>query len=355
MKVEPNERVEQPPPDDRRAKSRTASEALLAQEREDTAIPRGGRPWGHWLHAYGLVLAWVAVIIGFGIAVPSTFLTLANFRTIFSIQAALVILSLALVVPLAAGEFDLSVAGSLGISYVLVGYLNANMGWPILPVVVIAILAALAVGVTNGLLVVWLGLDSIVVTLGTGTVLVGLGYAMLNGPAVGVSSALVNVATFPLGGLAIAFWIAVLATVVMWYVFRFTSTGRYTYFVGANREAARLAGISVNRIRAGSLVIAATLAGADGILLAGTNGSADPTTAGSYLLAAFAAVFLGGTAITPGRFNPWGTFIAVYFLATGVTGLELLGQTGWVEQVFYGVALVIGVVASRVGARRVAR
>jgi ribose transport system permease protein len=72
----------------------------------------------------------------------------------------------------------------------------------------------------------------------------------------------------------------------------------------------------------------------------------------TLLLPAFASAFLGMTVITPGRFNPWGAFIAVYFLLTGITGLELLGLTGWVEQVFYGASLVIAVLFSRVvGAR----
>lgn len=61
------------------------------------------------------------------------------------------------------------------------------------------------------------------------------------------------------------------------------------------------------------------------------------------LLPAFAAAFLGETAIRPGQFNVWGSFVAVYFLVTGVTGLELLGVSGWVEQVFYGLALVLAV------------
>jgi ribose transport system permease protein len=64
------------------------------------------------------------------------------------------------------------------------------------------------------------------------------------------------------------------------------------------------------------------------------------------LLPAFAAAFLGSTAITPGRFNPWGTYIAVYFLVTGVTGLAILGVQSWVQSVFYGAALVIAVSAS---------
>jgi len=68
----------------------------------------------------------------------------------------------------------------------------------------------------------------------------------------------------------------------------------------------------------------------------------------SFLLPAFAAAFLGSTTITPGRFNPWGTFIAVYFLATGITGLAILGVQTWVQNVFYGGALVIAVSASQV-------
>lgn len=62
-----------------------------------------------------------------------------------------------------------------------------------------------------------------------------------------------------------------------------------------------------------------------GVILVGTQASADPTAGGSYLLPAFAAAYLGSTAITPGRFNAIGTFLAVYFLVTGITGLQLLG------------------------------
>jgi ribose transport system permease protein len=89
-----------------------------------------------------------------------------------------------------------------------------------------------------------------------------------------------------------------------------------------------------------------------GVLYAGTQGAADPSSGASYLLPAFAAVFLGATAINPGRFNPWGTFIAVFFLITGITGLELLGFTGWVENAFYGASLVLAVALSRLAARR---
>ncbi len=88
-----------------------------------------------------------------------------------------------------------------------------------------------------------------------------------------------------------------------------------------------------------------------GVVLCGTLGSSDPNVSSAYLLPAFAAAFLGATAINPGRFNPWGSFIAVYFLIAGITGLELVGLSGWIEDVFYGASLVFAVALSRVAGR----
>jgi ribose transport system permease protein len=141
-------------------------------------------------------------------------------------------------------------------------------------------------------------------------------------------------------------------TLLLWYVFSFTPLGRYLYFVGSGRDVARLAGIRVGPIRAGSLIASSTLTALGGVVLAGTLGTSDPNVGASYLLPAFAAAFLGSTAITPGRFNPWGTFVAVYFLVSGVTGLNLLGLTGWVEQLFYGVSLIVAVAVSHLAAKR---
>ena len=94
--------------------------------------------------------------------------------------------------------------------------------------------------------------------------------------------------------------------------------------------------------------MAGLIAAAAGVLYTGTAGAADPTSGATFLLPAFAAAFLGTTTITPGRFNPWGTFIAVYFLVTGITGLAIMGVQTWVQNVFYGGALVIAVTASQI-------
>jgi ribose transport system permease protein len=303
-------------------------------------------------YRFGLLLSWIVLIVVYSILLPDVFLTEANFQTIFSSQAVLLVLTLGLLPALAAGEYDLSAAGVLGVALVLVGWLNVVHQWPILPTVIIALGSGVIVGLLNSLFIVVVGIDSIVVTLGMGTLLAGVAIGINNVSVGGVSNALVTLTNTQILGLQLVFFYGLALTIVTWYVFSYTPLGRYLFFVGAGRNVARLSGIRVDLIRAGALVTASTVAALSGILLAGVLGSADPTTGPSFLLPAFASAFLGATAIVPGRFNPWGAFIAVYFLVTGITGLELLGYSGWIEQVFYGGSLVVAVVFSRLAGMR---
>jgi ribose transport system permease protein len=124
-------------------------------------------------------------------------------------------------------------------------------------------------------------------------------------------------------------------------------------FVGANREVSRLAGIRVGRLRFGSFTAAGLIAGIGGVISSAATGGFDPTVSQSYLLPIFAATFLGTAILEPGKFSPLGTLLAVYFLATGILGLELLGAASWVSSVFYGGVLVIAVTISTVLHRKV--
>jgi ribose transport system permease protein len=304
---------------------------------------------------WGLVLAWAFVIVLFCVLQPDTFMTIATFQTIFGTQSILMILTLALLVSLAAGEFDLSVAGVMSIALVLVGWLNVEQGWPVGLAVLAALAAGVLIGLVNAFVVIVIGVDSIIVTLGTGTLLTGLGVAILPSATTGVSHGLVDLVQTQLFGLPLSFFYGVLLTAILWYVSTLTPLGRRMYFVGANREVARLSGLRVNRLRAGAFVGASLLSAAAGVIYAGTLSGADPSVSAVFLLPAFAAAYLGATAVTPGRFNAWGSLIAVYFLVTGITGLELSGLSGWVEDVFYGGALVCAVALSRLAGRKPAR
>jgi ribose transport system permease protein len=301
---------------------------------------------------YGILFAWVVIIALFTVIEPDTFFTFANLKTILGTQAVLLILALALLLPLTVGEFDLSVTGALSVSLVLIGYLNILKGWPIAAAIAVALGSGVLIGLVNVFFVIVVRVESIVVTLGSGTMWLGVGYGIHGANISGVSEALVNVTRNDLLGVPFAFWYGLLLTVFFWYVYSFTPLGRYLYFVGANRQVSRLSGIPVTAIRTGTLMASAIISSLAGIVLAGVIGGSGPSIAAGYLLPAFAAVFLGAATIVPGRFNPWGTFTAVYFLITGITGLELLGYTGWVENVFYGASLVLAVALSRLAARR---
>ncbi len=102
----------------------------------------------------------------------------------------------------------------------------------------------------------------------------------------------------------------------------------------------------------GAFVVGAVLCGIGGCIQVAQVGSAAPTTGSEFLLPAFAACFLGSTAVQPGRFNPIGTFIAVFFLVSGITGLQILGAASYVQQLFYGLALVLAVALSKLPERR---
>jgi ribose transport system permease protein len=132
-------------------------------------------------------------------------------------------------------------------------------------------------------------------------------------------------------------------SIVMWFVLNHTPVGRRIYATGGSREAAMLAGVRTERIILGSFLVSGALAALAGILLTASLASASPTLGPNYLLPAFAAVFLGSTQITPGRFNVLGTLLAVYVLAMGVKGLQLLGAPVWTPDLFNGVALLVAV------------
>jgi ribose transport system permease protein len=305
---------------------------------------------------YALILAWVVMIVVFWALRPHTFGTGSNLRTILSSQGVLLVASLAVVFPLVVGELDLSVGATLGFSAVLTGVLNVkdHWSWPL------CIVAALAIGITiglvNGFFVVMVGVDGLITTLGIGTLVTGLGYAITNYATIsGVDNHFVNIVTHQWLNLPISFYCAVILTVIIWYFFRWRVTGRHFVFVGQAVEVARLSGLRVNAIRIGAFVTCAVLASFAGILLTGTLGGADPNAGASFLLPAYSAAFLGSTAILPGQFNPWGTLISVYFLITGITGLQLLGLNDWIQQVFYGLVLVLAVSFSRLVRRRTSR
>lgn len=322
--------------------------------RTEEAHRFGGSHVGLVVERYGVILAWVAVAGFFCLMQPETFATTATIRLILSTQTVVLVASLALMLALAVGELDLSIGSVVGFGGTLMAVLNGVHGLSAVPALIITVAICLIFGVVNAVLVVYVGVQSIIVTLGSGTLLAGITLAISDSKVVtGISPSVVDFMTAPrLFSIPAPFYSALALTVIAWFVLQHTPLGRRMIFISENREVARLAGLKVNGIRAGALIATATLSGLAGVVLAGTNGAANPQSGSYYLLPAFAAVFLGSTTIIPGRFNAWGTLVAVYFLVTGITGLQYLGYAGWPEQVFYGASLIVAVTLSHLAARR---
>jgi ribose transport system permease protein len=303
---------------------------------------------------YGLIAAWALLILGFGLVTPTMF-TWAPYASMLGFNSIIVILTLGLIIPLTAGDFDLSVASTLTLSAMIVAILNVKYGAPI-PVAVIAALAAgVLIGAINAFFILYFRIHSLIVTLGVGYFINGVILWVSNSAVVfgQTLSSLVNVVfATKLVGIALLFWYALILTIILWYVFEYTAVGRRLLFVGRGREVARLSGVNVDRVRALALIASGLIAAFAGMLYTGMRGSADPSSGLAFLLPAFAAAFLGSTVVYPGQFNAWGAFIAVFFLSTGILGLNFLGADSFVQNLFYGGGLVIAVSISQLVRKR---
>jgi ribose transport system permease protein len=316
------------------------------------ATPSGRSP----LHLPGLsrvsALYLLAVIVVlFGLWIPESFLTATTFKVVAADMVVVGILGLALLVPLVAGVFDLSVGNMLAFSLVIVSALAQNATLDPVTGSLVAILACAAVGLLSGLVVVRLRVNSFIATLATSQILTAAtlllsGNQQITGvfPPWFLALGRADVAGIPV----VVLYLVVLALVV-WYVLECTSLGRHLLATGANPDAARLSGVRTDQMVIGSLVASAVLAGIGGLVYGAKIGSFSNSFGPPLLFPAFAAVFLGATQFL-GRPNVWGTILAVYTLAFGVKGLQLAFASGvyWITPLFNGVALVVAVgLASR--------
>ncbi|GAA1641050.1 ABC transporter permease [Georgenia ruanii] len=306
------------------------------------------------LQRYGLVLLWLLMIALFGVLVPGQVSGPDALKAVLGQQTPLVFLGLALVCTMAVGEFDLSFASIFGLAATTVPALVVLHGWSFPAAAAAAVVVAAVIGAINAVLVVLVGINSVIVTLGIGSVAGGAAYWISKETSVsGMDSALSAIALDRFLGLPLLFWYGAILVAAFAYMMGATPLGRHILFVGSNREVARLAGIPVTKVRMGAYLTSALICGVGGVVIAAGLGGFDPATAETNLMPTFASVFLGTVVVVPGRFNPIGMFIAVYFLLTGVFGLQLLGLAGWVTNVFYGIALVLAVTVSFLLQRRV--
>jgi ribose transport system permease protein len=291
----------------------------------------------------GVIYVWLLIIVGFTIWKPDTFPTWQTAQTVLNQNAIAGLVALALVVPLSARVFDLSVGASLGLCNVIVAWLLVNKGVPMVPAILLTVAAGALIGVINATIVIGGRIDSFIGTLATGSLMAAAVTLITADQAIigdELGGAFGNIATSEIGGVALPVFLMLGVAVAVWYLLNYTVTGRRIYATGFNETGARLTGIHTGRLRFASLVVSATVAGIGGVLLASQVSSGSPDIGPPYLLDAFAAAFLGATQFG-GRFNAWGTVVAVLLLGTGKTGLVLVGAPIWATSMFSGTVLLV--------------
>lgn len=286
----------------------------------------------------------VVIFVTFALWIPETFLAVTSWRTLLDNQAVTALVAVGLVVPLAAGVFDLAIGAEVGMASILVAWLLAKVGVPIVPAIAITVLAGALIGAVSGLLVVRVRIDSFIATLGVSSILLAMISWVSNSQQIlDLGAGFQSIGTTQLLGITLPVWIMLAVAAAVWYVLECTPAGRRVYATGGSADAARLAGVRTSLTVVLSLMVCGALAALAGVLVSSRLATGDPTIGPSYLLPAFSAAFLGSTQFRAGRFNVWGTVIAVYVLATGVKGLQLAGAPVWIPDLFNGVALLVAV------------
>jgi ribose transport system permease protein len=300
------------------------------------------------------IYIFAALFALFAVWVPDTFLTSVVWRSLLDQGALTAIVAMALVLPLAAGAFDLAIGAEVGFGSILVAWLLARQGVPVVPAIVLTVLAGCVVGLASGLLVVRAQIDSFIATLGISSVLLaGIAWVSDSQQILDLPAGFQDLATGQLLGLTYPVWMMLVIGAALAYLLDATPVGRRVHATGGNETSARLAGVHTARTIVLCLMGCGALAAFAGLLVSARIGTGDPTVGPSYLLPAYAAAFLGSTQFRGGRYNIWGTIVSVYVLATGVKGLQLAGAPVWIPDLFNGLALLLAVGSARY--RRTAR
>lgn len=297
------------------------------------------------------------LIVGFSISRPEVFPTLLNFLNVLNQSAILGVIAVGLTVCLVMGLFDLSIAAmaTLG-GYMVCRMLVAQGDSPQIALCVIAVLLGAAlIGVFNGILVSYLGISAFIATLAMGSVITGviLGYSESRTIVSGLPDAFGFIGQQSSLGIPHAVYIMAVVALLLWLLLEHTQTGRNLYAIGGNPEASRLSGLAIKRYGLLALGISGACAALAGIMAASSLGAGRPQGVGdTYLLNAFAAVFIGASTLRPGQFHIFGTVIGVLLIGVINNGLSVLGAPTYWQYIVQGSLLIVAMFGATVTSLR---
>lgn len=310
--------------------------------------------WRTWALGYGIYAVLVLLMLILWQMSPY-FLTASNLLNIGSQVSMIAVVAIGMTMVILMGEIDLSVGSVAALAGAITAGLihSLPVGWPPGLWLIVSITAGMAVGflagLVNGVFVVWGGIPSFIVTLGTLSVGRGLVLLYTGGrPIFGFGDVFGKISWGHIGPVPLPIVIILSLYLLAWLFLRETQLGRYVYAIGANRYAVELAGVNYRRIKVGIFALAGTFSGLAGIMLTSRLDSAQPTAAMGWELDVIAAVVLGGASLYGGRGTVAKTLVGAFILQLISNGLNLLEVQAYWQQIAKGSIILAALLIERI-------
>lgn len=290
-----------------------------------------------------LIIVIIVMFAVFGIMNPR-FLSVSNMMNIMRQIAFNGILVVGMVIVIIAGGTNLSVGSTAALTCVL-SFMMVNKGIPVGIAVICSIGVGALCGAVCGLFVAYGKVPAFILTLGVGISIRGVAMLLCGGRQLSgeYPKSFSNIAsgyTFGMPNLFLILMVVVILGIVM---MNFTVLGKWIYGVGGNAEAAKLAGINVERIKLLTFIISSALAGLVGMLMASRTCLGDPTVANGFDLTAVATAVIGGTSMSGGVGGVFGGFLGAIIMGTMSNGFSFLGMPPLYQDVMEGIIVVAAV------------
>ena len=291
---------------------------------------------------YGILLVTIGLFVVLAVTADG-FATERNLRNILDQQSMVIIAAAFMTIAIISGNFDVSVS-AIFVTAPLFGLKVENMTGNVFLAVVAAIAVGLIMGAINGFIVARLKINPFIGTLATSFMFFGAGFLISSRSLMRPETdAYRLIARSRFLGLTSATWIAIAVVIIATILLSRTRFGRNVFAVGGNMEAARLAGVAVNRVQTMAFLLLGAAAALAGVLNSSRSISAQPSDDFSFVFAVLTAVIVGGTSIAGGQGAIWRTTTAAFFLAFLNNGFNLLQIDPIWQRLIEGAVIIMAV------------
>lgn len=287
--------------------------------------------------------AWIMVTILFT-SIEHKFFSQANFLGMLQSSSYIGIVAIGQCLVMISGGIDLSIGSTVGLSGIMSAYLM-RMGFGVPIIIIGGIAVGIFFGLLNGLIITKFKIYDFMVTLGTMFIGHGIIMGITKGSSIyeNMNESFLKLVSWKYGELTSRVLLFFIFLVIIQIVLVKTTYGRYLYAMGGNKTAAKLMGISIDRVKIIAYLLSGILASIVGILIVGDLKSGTPSAGDSFLFDTILAVVLGGATLTGGEGTMYGTFIGAFFLVSLFNGLTISGFSFYYQEIFKGAIFIIAI------------